>query len=429
VEVPVRRLLLLMTTSTYRAKAFMRAAHRLGAEVIVGSERRQALARLAPQTTLTLDFQHPERAVEAIVALAQTRRLDAVVGVDDSTTLAAAMANVALSLPGNSLASVEAARNKFRMRTLLSEAGLPSPAFALFDVTDDPAILAQRTAYPCVLKPVFLSASRGVIRADDPAGFVGAFRRIKAILGDPNVAVQGGAWSRKILVESFIPGFEVALEGLLSAGQLRPLALFDKPDPLDGPFFEETIYVTPSRLPDETQTRIVESVAQTASALGLREGPVHAELRVNTEGVWVVEIAARSIGGLCSNVLRFGADISLEDLILRHALGDDTSRFQRERRPAGVMMLPIPSVGILRGVHGKEAAEAVDGIEGITLTIPLGQTVVPLPDGDRYLGFIFAHGATADTVESALRRAQRRLEFEIEPVSDPVVDGRRPRCQ
>lgn len=425
----MRRLLLLMATRTYRSRAFMRAARRLDVEVIVGSERRQVLARLAPQKALTLDFRRPEHAVAAIVDYARERPLDAVVGVDDSTTLVAAMASSALALAGNSIESVEAARNKFRMRTLLSEAGLPCPRFELLDINQDPVDVASRMTYPCVLKPVFLSASRGVIRADGDAGFITAFRRIEAILSESDVQRVGGGWAGKILAESFIPGFEVALEGLLSAGALRVLALFDKPDPLDGPFFEETIYVTPSRLSAATQARIVESSARTAAALGLRDGPVHVELRVNDEGIWVIEIAARSIGGLCSNVLRFGADISLEDLILRHALGDDTSSSARERQPAGVMMLPIPRGGVLRAIEGKELAEQMAGIEGITLTVPIGQEVIPLPEGDRYLGFMFARGATPEAVESALRTAHSRLRFVIEPVGAGVAVGRdRQRC-
>ena len=402
----------------------MRAARRLDVEVIVGSERRQALAGLAPQTTLTLDFRHPERAVEAILDYSRGQPLDAVVGVDDSTTLVAAMASHALALAGNSLESVEAARNKFRMRTLLFEAGLPSPRFELLDIDQDPVDVASRMTYPCVLKPVFLSASRGVIRTDDEAGFIAAFRRIEAILSDPDVRRLGGGWAEKILVESFIPGFEVALEGLLSDGTLRVLALFDKPDPLDGPFFEETIYVTPSRLSAATQARIAESSAHTAAALGLRDGPVHVELRVNDDGIWVIEIAARSIGGLCSNILRFGADISLEDLILRHALGEDTSSSSRERQPAGVMMLPIPGGGVLRAVDGKDAAEQTAGIEGITLTVPIGQEVVPLPEGDRYLGFMFARGTTPEAVESALRTAHTQLHFVIEPAGASAEAGR-----
>ncbi|MGI8551107.1 MAG: ATP-grasp domain-containing protein, partial [Dehalococcoidia bacterium] len=310
--------------------------------------------------------------------------------------------------------SVEVAQNKYRMREILAAAGLPSPRFELLDTGADPLDVAPRMNFPCVLKPVFLAASRGVIRVDDEAGFVAAFVRIQAILDEPDTRDQGGEWAGKILVESFIPGFEVALEGLLEQGTLRVLALFDKPDPLDGPYFEETIYLTPSRLPPETQEIIVTSAARTAQAIGLRDGPVHAELRVNGDGAWIVEIAARSIGGLCADTLQFSAGISLEDLILRHALGADISAFERERRPAGVMMIPIPKRGILREVRGKAGAEHLAGVEEIDITIPLGQEVVPLPEGTRYLGFIFARDDTMDAVEVALREAHHRLEFVID---------------
>jgi biotin carboxylase len=253
-----------------------------------------------------------------------------------------------------------------------------------------------------------------VIRADDPSQFIAAFRRIETILRTPDVAAMGDE-ARQILIEEFVPGIEVALEGLLIKGELQVLALFDKPDPLDGPFFEETIYVTPSRLPATVQGAIADCTSRAAQALGLREGPVHAELRVNENGPWIVEVAARSIGGLCSRTLRFGTGMSLEELIIRHALGMEIMSLQRERKPAGVMMIPIPRAGILQEVRGREEAEAVPGIEGIRITIPMGQEVVPLPEGTKYLGFIFARGETPERVEAALREAHRRLTFIITP--------------
>jgi biotin carboxylase len=217
-------------------------------------------------------------------------------------------------------------------------------------------------------------------------------------------------------VESFIPGVEFALEGLLEDGRLRVLALFDKPDPLDGPFFEETIYVTPSRHPREVQEAIASMAERACAGLGLRHGPLHAELRWNTAGAWFLEAAPRSIGGLCARALRFGeGGVSLEELLLRHALGLDTRGLGREPRASGVMMVPITRAGVLRAVRGQDAAAAVPGIDDVRITIPPGQAVAPPPEGSRYLGFLFARAATADEVERALRASHARLQFEIEP--------------
>jgi biotin carboxylase len=281
-------------------------------------------------------------------------------------------------------------------------------------VADDPEAEAGRVAYPCVLKPTILAGSRGVIRADDAAAFVAAFRRIAAILAGSDVAALGEG-ADEVLVEDFIPGPEIALEGLLVGGELHVLALFDKPDPLDGPYFEETIYVTPSRLPADTQAVIAAEARWAARALGLTEGPVHAELRLNAEGPWVVELAARTIGGLCSRTLRFGVGLTLEELVIRHALGIELDSLERERQPAGVMMIPIPRGGVLRAVRGREAALAVPGIEDVTISAHVGQELVPLPEGSRYLGFIIARTASSEAVEAALRLAHRRLGFDIEP--------------
>jgi biotin carboxylase len=299
------------------------------------------------------------------------------------------------------------------MREVLAEAGLPSPPFHRVFLEENPEDAARRVAYPCVLKPLFLAGSRGVIRVDSPAQFVAAFHRIAAILRRPEVAIQGGPLARQILVEGYIPGDEVALEGLLVNGRLKVLALFDKPDPLEGPFFEETIYVTPSRLPAAIQEKVAAGTTQAVKAVGLNAGPVHAELRLNERGEWIIEIAPRSIGGLCSRALRFGEGVSLEEVILRHALGHEVESLKREKRAAGVMMIPIPHAGILREVRGKEEAEEVPGIEEIRLTMPVGQELIPLPEGARYLGFILARGETPDDVEASLREAHRRLKFII----------------
>ncbi len=409
------RLLLLLPTRTYRAQAFMDAAHSLGVEVVVGSERPSTLEDRNPQGLLTFDFHDQRGSIQTVLDFARRYPIHAVVGVDDDTTVLAAAVAEALFLPHNSVRSALAAYNKYRMRQLLSEAGVPVPRYTLVSVDDDPARLAAQVPFPCVLKPLILSASRGVIRADDARQFTAAFRRLVAILQSPDVAGRGEA-ARQVLVESFVPGSEVALEGLLTKGELQVLALFDKPDPLDGPFFEETIYVTPSRLPSRVQGEIASCAGRAAQTLGLMEGPVHAELRINPEGVWLIEIAARSIGGLCSRTLRFGTGMSLEELILRHALGIEVMSLERERQPAGVMMIPIPRAGVLQEVRGEKEAASVPGVVEIAITAHLGQELVPLPEGASYLGFIFARSETPERVEAALREAHRRLQFLVTPL-------------
>jgi formate-dependent phosphoribosylglycinamide formyltransferase (GAR transformylase) len=406
------RLLLLVPTTSYRIGAFLDAADRLGVDVAVGSNQRQVLEQYSEGRTVTLDFGDVERGVAQIELYSRDFPVAAIVGVDDETTLIAAMASKALGLPHNAPESVAATGNKHSFRTRLANSGLPAPRFTLVPVGDDPDRAARDSFYPAVLKPLALSASRGVIRADDPAQFTSAFRRIAAILED---AGSRGDAARYILVEEYVPGIEVALEGLLDDGHLTVLALFDKPDPLEGPYFEETIYVTPSRLPADVQATIAATVNQTVVALGLREGPIHAELRINDRGVWIIEVAARSIGGLCSGALHFGPAGRLEDLILRHALGLPVPSVEPDGPATGVMMIPTPAAGVLCKVTGIEAAGAVAGIDDVTISIATGETLVPVPEGNRYLGFIFASGETPAAVETALRAAHDELEFTIKP--------------
>ncbi|HEU5100694.1 MAG TPA: ATP-grasp domain-containing protein [Roseiflexaceae bacterium] len=406
----MKRVLLLTTPNTYRAQAFLDAAARLGVEVLVATDMPAELAESWGRQ-LGIDFQQTDQAVSRIVALAAEHPLQAIIAVDDSGSLLAAQASAALGLPHNAPAAAEAARDKYIMRTLLARAGVPSPRFQLCSTADDLPVLAEQIEYPCVVKPLRLNGSRGVIRADTPREFVATAGRLAALLE----TVDSTRGPKPFLVERFIPGFEVALEGLLDDGELQVLALFDKPNPLDGPFFEETIYVTPSRLPEPTQAAIARCAADAAAALGLREGPMHAELRVNDAGPWIVELAGRSIGGLCSKTLRFGTDASLEELILRQACGLDVDALGRSGAAGGVMMIPIPGAGLLRRVEGVAESAAVLGVDEVDITAQLNYPIVPLPEGDSYLGFIFAHGATPAEVEAALRTAHSRLRFEIKP--------------
>jgi biotin carboxylase len=330
-------------------------------------------------------------------------------------TVLAAKASEALGLPHNAPDAVAAARNKYRMRTRLANSGLASPEFRLLSTGDDPRRAARESFYPCVLKPLALSAGRGVIRVDDPDAFVAAFHRIVKILEQPD-AGAGGEEARHILAEGYIAGNEVALEGLLQAGRLTPLALFDKPDPMEGPYFEETIYLTPSRLAADVQDAITKATQRACAALGLEDGPIHAEMRINDGVPWVVEIAARSIGGLCARILRFGAGVTLEEIILSHALGLAVPSKEREGRAAGVMMIPVPRAGKLRQVRGLIGARAVAGIEEVTISIATGGELVPPPEGYKYLGFIFAKAETPQAVEQALRQAHGALDFDIVPL-------------
>ena len=406
------RVLLLLPTATYRARDFMDAARALGAEVVVASERRQAMSRSLGDRALVVRLDDPQDAAEAVARLHERTPLDAIVAADDPGVPTAALVAERLGLRGNPPAAAARTRDKAAMRAALDEAGVAQPAHRVAGPGADVAALAAELGPPVVVKPLSLSASRGVIRADDPAAAAAAARRTRAILN------EAGPTRDTLLVERYVPGAEVAVEGLLENGRLHVLAVFDKPDPLEGPFFEETLFVTPSRLAPAAHDAVVEATRAAAAALGLREGPVHAELRVEDGQVSVLELAARTIGGLCGRTLRFGLGVSLEQLVLRHALGLPLEQTRREEVAAGVMMLPIPRAGVLDGVHGQEAARAVPGIVGLEITVNPGRPVRPLPEGDRYLGFLFARARTPADVEAALRAAQARLEVEIVPEGD-----------
>ncbi len=427
------RVLILMPTTTYRLDAFLEAARRLGVEVVLASDRCPRIAAEHPEAELgavPVRLDDEEGAVRAIVAAARERPVRAVVATDDATVAIAARAATELGLPANPVEAVRAARNKLRFREALARAGLPHPRFRAFPIDESPRAAAREAAaavgFPAVVKPLALSASQGVIRADGEEAFAAAFERVARLLRTPEIAARRDPALSWVLAEEFVPGPELALEGLLRAGELSVLALFDKPDPLDGPFFEETIYVTPSRLPRERQEEIARATRAALAAVGLREGPVHAEVRLSPRGAVAIEVAARSIGGLCSRTLRFGTGRSLEEVILLHALGRPAAALSRERRAAGVMMIPIPRAGILRAVRGVKEARAVPLVEEVSIAIEPGGELCPLPEGGTYLGFIFARGDRPEDVEAALRAAHARLRFEVSTAL-PALDARRPR--
>jgi biotin carboxylase len=400
-----------MSTRTYRAGAFLDAARRGEVPVTVGSERAQALSPLNPAGHLTLDLGAPA-SVGTIAAFAREHPLAAIVAADDDGALLAARASAALDLAHHPEPAVAVALDKRASREAFRAAGCPAPESNAVPLDADLPTLATRLRFPVVVKPLTLSASRGVIRADDPAEFAVAFARAAAIVRAEPAAPP------MLLIESYVPGTEVTIEGLMDHGAFTPLAIFDKPDPLEGPFFEETIYVTPSRLDPAAQEAALAMAGRAARALGLSHGPVHAELRINAKGVWPLEIAPRSIGGLCSRALRFQPDRSLEDVLLEHALGRASEPPVRETAASGVMMLPIPRAGRLQAVRGVEAARAVAHVEDLRITATVGERLVPLPEGARYLGFIFARAKIPAMAEAALREAHRLLEFDIEAEHD-----------
>jgi biotin carboxylase len=392
-----KRLLLVAATTGYQTREFGQAAHRLGLELLLATDRCRRMGDPWGDGSVAVRF---DRAEESLAALAAVE-FDAVAAVGDRPAVLAAEIAAARGIPFHPVGAAQACHDKFRARQLFQAAGLPVPTYFRVPLDGDPREAAQRAPYPCVLKPLDLSASRGVIRANGEAEFVAAFHRIGRM---------AHGW---LQVESYIPGREFAVEGLVTKGRVQPLAIFDKPDPLEGPFFEETIYVTPSREPASAQAALLETTERAVRALGLWHGPWHAELRYNREGAWLLEVAARPIGGLCARALRFEGGVPLEELILRHAIGEDVSGARLESPASGVMMIPIPRAGIYQSVDGVEEARAVAGIEDVVMTAERGHRLVPLPEGASYLGFLFARGQEPAAVEAALREAHGKLRFTV----------------
>ena len=412
----MKRVLLLLPTTGYRNADFLAAAKKLDVEIVAAANYCHQLAPswgLSP--IMALHFDQPEQAADTVLREI-SGNLDAVLAVDDSGAELAALLAERLGLPGNPAHAVRRVRDKLAFRRLLQEREFLCPEFHHLPTGEDPQKLFPELKFPVVVKARRLSASRGVIRVEDSEALVRAVNWVRAIQSRADRDAQ----ELGLIIENFIPGQEYALEGILEQGKLTLLALFDKPDPLDGPYFEETLYLTPSRLPEALQNGIHEKVALACRVAGIKVGPVHAEVRVNDQGIWILEVAARSIGGLCGRVLTHSLGMSLEEVILRQVVGEPLA-IAGAAGAAGVMMIPIPRRGIYHGIEGLAAAQSVAAITGVTITAQPGQIIAPPPDGASYLGFIFARAATPADAETALRIAHRRLHFDIRPEYPAIV--------
>lgn len=408
--------LLLATTTGYQVRSFGEAAGRLGVQIVFATDRCHVLEDPWLDQAVPIRFHREHESVRTILK-GLAGPIAGVLAVGDRPTVIAARIAAELGLPWHPPAAAAISRSKLLTRERLREAGERTPWFRSVPLDADAAALAASVAFPCVVKPLALSGSRGVMRADTPSEFTAAFGRLRRLLLSRDVRAEQNPDHDRILIEGYVAGVEVAVEGVLEHGTLVPLAIFDKPDPLEGPFFEETLYVTPSRLALDRQAAVLDAVGRACRAIGLRHGPIHAECRVAGRRITVLEVAARPIGGLCAGCLRFQADgsMTLEELLLRHATGERVGGFRRETAASGVMMIPIPEGGVYRRVHGLDEARAVPGIDDVRITAKPDQRLVPLPEGASYLGFIFARAATPDGVEQALRTAHRQLRFVIDP--------------
>ena len=426
---PSKRLLLFTAKLGYQTRSFEEAALKLGVQLVYITDRCHQLEDPWGDRAIAVHFENPEVAAYTVLESVRGQNVDGILALGDRPAVAAAYAARGLEVSYNHPAAVEACRNKLRMREIFRDAGLRVPWFRNFPIHPAPEPSLLGISYPSVLKPLSLSASQGVVRANNRQEFLAAAAQIRRLLQSPELRSSRAPNLGQILVEGYIPGREVAVEGLVSDGTLRVLAIFDKPDPLEGPYFEETIYITPSRLPDAVQHAIERCACDAARALGISQGPIHAEFRINEDGVWPLELAPRPIGGLCARALRFFLDsekglIGLEELLMRHALGLPGTDSPREPHASGAMMIPVPKSGILEAVSGAEAARAVPGITGLLITARLHDYIAALPEGSSYLGFLFATGNKSEEVERAIREAHEKLAFKITPrlpVEHPVT--------
>jgi biotin carboxylase len=418
IQPPQISILLIAPHRSYRLAPFINAARKLGLHVLIASEGEYSLVQEIA-TGIHIEFADPEAAKQRLLDVHRQTPYQAVLGIDDFSVALASDVASQLGLKHNAAEASRLTQRKDLARQCLQQAGVVVPWHTKIDVTDNLTEQFSEAVFPLVLKPLGLSASRGVIRVNDLQEAVAACQRIAAITQDSDMPDE---IKTKLQAERFISGDEVAYEGLLHDGVLQQLAIFDKPDPLEGPFFEETYYIAPSRLPETLQKRIHATVMQACAAYGLTNGPIHAELRIDAQGkVWVIEVAARTIGGECARMLELATQQTLESVVLHQALGQSVE-VNHIQGGAGVLMIPIPREGVLRRIEGVLAARAVPYIDEVVFSIREGEKLVPLPEGGSYLGFIYATAPSPEQAEQALREAHACLNIVTAPFI-PLLAG------
>ncbi|WP_455201231.1 ATP-grasp domain-containing protein [Kaarinaea lacus] len=413
------RILLVAPPDSYRVAPYINAAKRLNTPIEVASNGEYSLINEIA-SGLHINFSDPAAAIDTIIhAAAQQPYLGIIAADDMASEIAAASAQV-LGLPHNPPDAIQFTRWKHKARALLKESGLPVPVHWIANIAEVAAGQIPDVSFPVVAKPINLSASRGVIRANNRSELIEAAKTISRIVSQLSEVEARST----LLIEQFIPGHEIALEGILKNGKLNTIAIFDKPDPLEGPYFEETYYVTPSRLSRFLQEKAIQTIELACQAYGLETGPIHAELRFHNDVPYIIEVAARTIGGECARLLEYASGYSLESLVIKYAMGDviDIESFDNA---AGVLMIPTPRSGILRRIEGILDAQKVPHINAIHIAIREGHELVSLPEGASYLGFIFASAESPEQVETALRAAYRQLNVVVDPLwrieGDPVA--------
>jgi len=406
--------ILIIPSASYRTSAFITVVEKLDLKVLVISDKSQVFSGKYPDNLMIINFHHWKDRLDEISEWSERNGLKAVIGVDEESIVLAANLSNYLKVEHNPVESVLLTKDKYLMRFELKNARLNSPWFKRFSIHDSPNKIINEISFPCVIKPTFLSASRGVIRVNTTKELAKGIKTINELLSLEEIRERGGEQSDWILVEEYIPGKEVAIEGIVSESKLKVLAVFDKPEPPVGPTFEETIFVTPSILPEKTLYSLFKTAQNAVNALGIVKGPVHIEVRINSRGNYILECASRSIGGLCSKILEFQGGMSLEELILRSYLGRNVEKSKLTGSARGVMMMPTEKMGTLKEIRGVENALNVKGVIDLQITVKPGEKLEPLPKGDRYLGFIFAEDENQELVIKALKNAWSKIGVVLE---------------
>ena len=384
----MKKLLLVIPENSYKSNDFVTSAEKLDLDFLVITDSQQVSGQFSDTVIIHSFDEELENDVKE-----KLQDVTHILPVDHSALKFSAYLVDLLKAKGNNTKSINTAMNKFESRKIFNSISEIKIQNAIVKKIEDIEIFINENG-TSVLKPIYGTASKSVIKVE-------SFQENKAEVEK----LMQDCSDQDLIIEEFVDGSEYALEGNLINSELNKIVIFDKPINYKEPYFEESIYIAPTEIPDKTQKEIVNLIGKACKKLGLENGPVHVEFKIHNKEIFIIEINPRMIGGLCSRCLSFGLfKTSLEEIALHAFLNNELKSIDLLSNFVGVLMIPTPISGKFISIN-KNELESIPNVSGVEITVSENSNLLEPPFGDKYLGFVFSQGDSKEKVMESLTLA------------------------
>ncbi len=393
----MKKLLLVIPENSYKSNDFVVAAEKLGIDFLIITDSEQVSSKFSDTVIINkFDAELNKNNLKKL------KDVTHVLPVDHSALKFSGYLVDLLEVKGNKLESINLSMNKYESRKIFNSLLDIKVNNEIIKNIDDVNTFINKNG-TSVLKPIYGTASKSVLKINNVEKNK---EQIEKLMQD--------CFDQDLVIEEYIDGKEYALEGTIINSELKKIVIFDKPVEYKHPYFEESIYITPSELSSEAEKRVVSIVDKACKKIGLEDGPVHVEFKINENQIFIIEINPRMIGGLCSRCLSFGLfKVSLEEIILHAFMNNELKNIELLNNYVGVLMIPTPKSGKFISIN-KEELENIPNISNVEITVPEGSDLLEPPYGDKYLGFAFSQGIDKKTVNESLLTAMN--------LANPIIE-------